>query len=255
MNSGIAAQLYTLRDFLSTPADIAATLRKVKKIGYPAVQLSGLGPIDTKELASMLQGEGLVAAATHVGYGELVNELPRVIDTHNQLDCKNTAIGGLPGEFRNPAGYANFAKVGSGIARQLYAAGITFSYHNHSFEFEKFDGQTGMSIMFEQAAPMFLAEIDTYWVQHGGANPISWIQKMHGRMVIVHLKAMGIADAKQVMAEVGEGNLDWPGILSACRESGVQWYAVEQDTCRRDPFESLTISLRNLQAMGLPTGE
>jgi hypothetical protein len=31
----------------------------------------------------------------------------------------------------------------------------------------------------------------------------------------------------------------------------VQWYAVEQDVCHRDPFESMAISLRNLKAMGL----
>ena len=56
---------------------------------------------------------------------------------------------------------------------------------------------------------------------------------------------------EQIMAEVGEGNLDWPGILAAAKNAGVQWYIVEQDTCQRDPFESLKISLDNLKAMGL----
>jgi sugar phosphate isomerase/epimerase len=53
------------------------------------------------------------------------------------------------------------------------------------------------------------------------------------------------------MMEVGEGNLDWPAILDAAREAGTEWYLVEQDTCQRDPFESLAISFRNLKAMGL----
>jgi len=56
---------------------------------------------------------------------------------------------------------------------------------------------------------------------------------------------------KQWMAEVGEGNLNWPGILAACAAGGVEWYAVEQDICQRDPFESLAISYRNLAKMGL----
>ena len=55
--------------------------------------------------------------------------------------------------------------------------------------------------------------------------------------------------AEQVMAEVGEGNLNWPAILQACREIGVEWYAVEQDVCRRDPFESLKISYENLRTL------
>ena len=49
-SSVIAAQLYTLRDYTKTPADIAQTLKKVKALGYDAVQLSALGPIDPVEL-------------------------------------------------------------------------------------------------------------------------------------------------------------------------------------------------------------
>ncbi len=58
-------------------------------------------------------------------------------------------------------------------------------------------------------------------------------------------------EVQPVMAEIGEGNLDWPGILAACREANVQWYAVEQDICPGDPFESLKISYQNLKQMGV----
>ena len=74
---------------------------------------------------------------------------------------------------------------------------------------------------------------------------------MKQRMPVIHLKDMVIVDREQTMAEVGEGNLNWPAILQACRDAEVEWYAVEQDICRRDPFESLKISYENLKAMGL----
>ena len=57
--------------------------------------------------------------------------------------------------------------------------------------------------------------------------------------------------SEQLFAEVGEGNLEWPQILAACREASIEWYIVEQDTCQGDPFESLGLSLRNLRQMGL----
>ena len=43
------------------------------------------------------------------------------------------------------------------------------------------------------------------------------------------------------------GNLDWDAIVAACRETGVTWYAVEQDDCPGDPFDSLAKSRRFLQ--------
>ncbi|HEY3377866.1 MAG TPA: sugar phosphate isomerase/epimerase [Armatimonadota bacterium] len=248
--SGIAAQLYTLRDFLKTPADIATTMQRVKAIGYDAVQLSGLGPIEPQALATILREEGLTAAATHVSFARLCNDLPALIDEHLLWGCRNVAIGAMPDEYRNAAGYVRFAKEATEIGRKLADAGLTFSYHNHSFEFEKFDGKTGMELLYNNADPEFLlAEIDTYWVQHGGGDPAAWIEKLSGRMVIVHLKDLGIVDNTQVMAEIGVGNMNWARILPACRAAGVTWYAVEQDVCQRDPFESLTISLANLHAM------
>ena len=88
-------------------------------------------------------------------------------------------------------------------------------------------------------------------MQHGGADPAAWVRKVAGRMPVVHLKDMVILEGKQIMAEIGEGNLNWPAILGACKETKVEWYAVEQDVCQRNPFESLKISYDNLKAMGL----
>jgi sugar phosphate isomerase/epimerase len=94
-------------------------------------------------------------------------------------------------------------------------------------------------------------EIDTYWITHGGGDPAAWIAKCRGRIPAVHLKDMLIKlDRTQYMAEVGEGNLNWPAILAACKEAGVEHLLVEQDVCYRDPFESLEISLKNLKDMG-----
>ena len=54
-------------------------------------------------------------------------------------------------------------------------------------------------------------------VQHGGADPIAWIKKLSGRIYHIHLKDMAIVGRQQVMAEV-ERNLNWPGILAACKD-------------------------------------
>ncbi|MHB0936102.1 MAG: sugar phosphate isomerase/epimerase family protein [Armatimonadota bacterium] len=252
MPSQIAAQMYTLREFLKTPADIATSMKRVREIGYEAVQLSGLGMIMPLELKRILDGEGLQAVITHVAFDRLWNDFDVLVDEHKLWNCPNVAIGSMPAEYRTGKdGYVSFAGIASEIAHKLKAHDLTFSYHNHSFEFAKLDGKTGLAWFYETADPLVQAEIDTYWVQHGGGDPADWCARMKHRMPVVHVKDMVILEGQQTMAEVGEGNLNWPRILDACRGAGVQWYAVEQDVCHRDPFESLAISLRNLKAMGL----
>ena len=250
--SQLAAQLYTVRDFTNTPTDIAMTMKKVKQLGYDAVQCSALGAIDARELKRIADDEGLTICATHTDYERMCDEPQAVIDEHNLWDCKHAAIGGLPQEYRNAEGYARFAKEASEVAKRLAEGELIFSYHNHSFELEKFNGRTGLEILYQDSNPKYFnSELDTYWIQHGGGDPAAWIRQLKGRAYIVHLKDMTMDGRTQLFAEVGEGNLNWPAILDACKEAGVEWYIVEQDTCQRDPFESLGISLRNLKEMGL----
>jgi sugar phosphate isomerase/epimerase len=140
------------------------------------------------------------------------------------------------------------------IAEKLAAEGMDFSYHNHNHELIKHDGQTWLAMLYEQAPPeMLKAEIDTYWIQAGGGDPAAWVLKCAGREPLLHLKDFTMAPPReQRFAEIGEGNMNWPAILKAAKEGGVEWYLVEQDRCYdRDPFESLAISYRNLNAMGL----
>lgn len=250
----LAAQLYTIREHTKTADDFARSMEKIRQIGYTAVQVSAIGPIPPTDVKRIVDDNGLTICNTHIAFPRLQNDLEAVIDEHRLWACKHVAVGSMPAEYREggEASFHRFAQEASEIGRRLHDAGLTFSYHNHSFEFVRFGKRTGLDIIYDESDPRYLqAEIDTYWVQHGGGDPVMWIRKMANRMPVVHLKDMVIVDRQQTMAEVGEGNLNWPAILEACRESGVEWYAVEQDVTPGDPFESLAISYRNLVAMGL----
>ncbi len=252
----LAAQLYTVRDFTKTAADLKQTLQKVRQIGYTAVQLSAIGPIPAEQVRDIVTDAGLTVCNTHIAFDRLKNDLPAVIAEHALWHCRHVAVGSLPQSFRTEgaAGFRRFAQEATAIGRSLHEAGLTFSYHNHAFEFEHFPGEAGtaLDLIYTETDPAYVqAEIDVYWVQFGGADPAAWIRRVRNRMPVVHLKDMTMVANQQIMAEVGEGNLNWPAILDACREANVEWYAIEQDHCQRDPFESLAISYRNLTVMGL----
>jgi sugar phosphate isomerase/epimerase len=254
MASQIALQLYTMREFTKTPADIAKTLARVKKIGYDAVQSSALGPIDPAELAKILKNEGLTCCATHIGLDKMRDSTEQVIENHKLWGCEYTAIGGFfPKENLSTDLWNTFAKDFSDVAKKFAGSGVAIGYHNHSHELVKYDGKTALDILIDKCSHDVWFEIDTYWITHGGGDPIQWIKKVTGRIPCVHLKDMGIThDRQQLMREIGEGNLNFPGIIDACRQAGTKWFIIEQDNCNGlDPFDCVERSLKNLKSMGL----
>lgn len=250
----IAAQLYTVREQMQTPQQIADGLHKIKQIGYSAVQVSGLGPIDVHQLKAILDQEELTVCATHISWDRMINDFAKVVEEHRILQCKYVGLGSMPAEYRGGReGYQRFAQEASELGKRFLEHGLQFIYHNHAFEFAKFDGVTGLDILLAESDPeAFHFELDTYWVQAGGGNPVTWIKKVAQRMKVVHFKDMGGGSENQsIMTEVGEGNLEWSAIIEACQDAGVEYAAVEQDICQRDPFESLAISYQNLINYGL----
>ncbi len=250
----LAAQLYTIRDHTKTAEDFAASMKKIKEIGYTAVQVSAIGPIPHDEVWKIVSDLGLTVCNTHIGWDKLQSDIDDVIAQHKLWQCQHVAVGSMPAEYRegDEDGYKRFAAEAAEVGEKLAAADLTFSYHNHNFEFVRFGNRTGLDLIYDETDPRYLqAEIDTYWVQAGGGDPAAWIMKVKDRMPVVHLKDMAVSGREQVMAEVGEGNLNWPAILQACKDANVEWYAVEQDITPGDPFDSLKISYDNLRAMGL----
>ncbi|MFA6665766.1 MAG: sugar phosphate isomerase/epimerase [Armatimonadota bacterium] len=246
----IAAQLYTLRDYLKTPGDIAESLHKVRAMGYEAVQLSGLGPIDEVELVKILDGEGLACSSTHEDSQQMLDHPETIVEKLHKLGCKYTAYPYPSGIKFDTADNLNaFIAALNRAGKVFYDAGITFAYHNHHIEFLKIEGRLALDAIYQDTDPRYLqGEIDTYWVQAGGGDPVEWCKKLSGRLPLLHLKDYGITpDITPAFFEVGRGNLKWKEILETAEKGGTEWFIVEQDVCPGDPFESLKISLDYLK--------
>lgn len=251
----LGVQLYTLREFCKTAGDFAETLKKVRQIGYTAIQISGIGPIDEAEVATIVADNGLTVAGTHMGWSDFVSNTDKVINKHKLWKCNHAAVGMLPAEYYTQAGMKKFIDELASVAPKLATEGIDFSYHNHCVEFVKYDGKVMLEELYEKASPQMLkAELDTYWIQAGGGNPEAFIRKIGPRQPLLHLKDFGMAEGEWQprTVEIGQGNLNWPEILKAAEEVQAEWYLVEQDnTYGRDPFESVKISYDYLKSLGL----
>ncbi len=245
----IAAQLYTCRDLLKTPEDIARTLRRVRAAGFSAVQVSGMGPIAEEELMKILDGEGLVCCATHESGDNILGQTSAVIERLAKLRCRYTAY-----PFPSGVDLSDAASVDALISaldragEALATAGQTLCYHNHHQEFRKLGDRTILERIYTGTQPANLqGEPDTYWVQYGGGDPVAWCERLAGRLPLIHLKDYAINDdCTPVYCEIGAGNLDFRRIVDAAERSGCKWFIIEQDTCPGDPVDSLAQSFRYL---------
>lgn len=256
----IGAQLYSIRAFTQTESDFAASMEKVAKIGYRGIQLSGAGDFDAKTIRKICDDNGLQIVATHTNPQKVLTQTEKVIEEHQTMGAEYVGVGSMPGEYRGESpdpsrgleGVRRFIADFQRTARVIKEAGLRFTYHNHAFEFEKYEGKLILEHLTDGFAVEELAcVLDVYWVQAGGGDPALWLGKLHGRLDIIHFKDMTIVGGEQRFAEVLEGNLNWPAIFDACAKAKVKWAFVEQDDCYgRDPFDCLRTSYDNLRKLG-----
>jgi sugar phosphate isomerase/epimerase len=261
MKSKLAAQMYTVRYFTITAPELATTLEKIARIGYTGVQMSAVGAMngETPEVSAaqgrkMLDDNGLKCIATHRGWENFVRDIDREIEFHHTIGCDYAAIGGIPGPYNGQGaeGYVQWVRDALPIVAKLKDAGIRFGYHNHAYEFERVGPERSplYDIIVQEGGADMMLELDVYWAEHAGFNPVRLIERLHGKLPVVHVKDKEVVGHDPVMAPVGEGNLDWSTIIPALEAAGVEWYAVEQDECRRDPFDCLKSSYDFLGGFG-----
>jgi sugar phosphate isomerase/epimerase len=246
----IAVQLYTLRSLLKDAATVAGVLGRIREIGYQSVEVAGLGDGVAGRFGEELRRSGLKACAAHASLDRLHAQIDAVARECMAWGCEYVVVPSLPELYRSHQGFRRFAAEAADLAARLAGHGIQLAYHNHAYELQRFDGATGLDTLLASTDAQALAiELDTYWLQFGGANPATWIRRCAGRAPLVHLKDMAIVNGDPVDAPIGEGNLDWTGILSACRAAGTRWLVVEQDAPRGDPLEAVATSYRNLETL------
>lgn len=244
----LGVQLYTIRDYMQDEDSIRSSFIKLKELGYDVGQTAGFF-VGAEKFAQIAKETGLKICGTHCNFNELIADPDKAMREHELLGTTNIGIGGMPGEARGSVeALTDFIDKANKFAAYVAKSGFKFTYHNHSFEFSKLGGKRMMDYLVEGFDPDNVSFVlDTYWVQHGGGDVRAWMEKLAGRIDILHLKDMGMAQS-QFITEIGQGNINFDGIIETAEKIGVKYYVVEQDTCPGDPFDSLKISRDYIKA-------
>lgn len=248
----LGAQLYTLRNFIQCEKDIDISLQKVAEIGYKTVQVSAIGPIKPERLRELCDKHGLEIVLTHTAPERILNDTENVIREHDILGCKYIGIGAMPEKYRDSIWISQFKKDFGEAAKKIAASGKLLMYHNHNFEFQKFNGKRIIETLMEDFAPDELGfTLDTFWVQAAGADIMDWLDILGDRIPCVHYKDMDVEGFQHIMAPCMEGNINFAKITDKLLEIGkTEHVLVEQDICKGSPFDCLETSYKNLMGLG-----
>ena len=265
-NRPLGVQLYTVRMLM--PKDPRGTLAAIAGMGYTFVepgrgQLAQLEPHLTElKLSTPSVGLELPFVTGRPPGASAPTNAPQSLDEaiaplpEKGVRFAVIAYVGKP-ERDAPGFYERFADQMNKAGETCRKHGVQLCYHHHSFEFDPAGGKRPFDTLVERFDPKLVHfEIDTFWLKIAGQDPAAMLGRLKGRVSLVHLKDIARGTAveynegkvpREAFKEVGNGELEWTGILKACERAGVRHYIVEQDWWPGDPLESLKQSIAFLR--------
>lgn len=258
---GVGLQLYSIRDAMAVNA--IDSLQKISELGYKYLELAdyanekfyGFAPKEFKKIVNDMGMEILSSHTQVEATGITIENAAKIVDDHAELGVKYCIQPWINEVDRNIESYKRMIEDWNKIGQKMKDADIQFGYHNHNFEFANLDGIVPYYDLFmpEMDADLITMEIDLFWVNKAGQDPIEMFNKYPGRFQLFHYKDMLTNKApffdviKDDICSVGAGVIDFKRILASKKVAGMKFGFVEDDNQGNGkPFEALEISINNL---------
>lgn len=247
----LAIQLYTVRDAVSE--NLEKALEKLANLGFTELEIYGYNGTffgkTRNEFQIILKNVGLKVISSHHTTGILHNEQGTLLNNWEKsvedlyfIGSKFMVCSYLFPEERTIENYKKLPELLNKSGEITKKSGIQFAYHNHDFEFEKFDETKNIyDFILENSSPdLVKMELDLYWISKAGLDPLIYFEKYPKRFPLWHVKDMK-AGTKD-FSEIGNGTIDFKRIFEAKEKAGLEHWFLEQDSSDKDIFESIKIS-------------
>jgi sugar phosphate isomerase/epimerase len=256
----LGLQLYTLRESFKT--NVPATLDKIKAMGFVEIEGGGDYGLGVEKFKALLRERGLKLVSAGFGYDAMKKDIAAAVRRAQELGVKFVMCAWIPhaesgfteADVHRTA--ADFNTWGTAFK----AAGITFTYHPHGYEFRPLkegDNRTHFDLLVAETKPEFVSfEMDVFWVTHPGQDPAELLAKYPNRWAMMHLKDLrrgaptGIHTGRAPQSDdvpLGTGQVTWPAVLKQAAAVGVKHYFIEDESAA--PLEALPLSVKYLQGV------
>ena len=239
----IGIQLYTLRKPFA--ADPLGTLSRIRETGYDSVEFAAPLGSDFAGYAAHMRSIGLDCPSAHVGLTDMAETPDAVLAMAKALGCRFLV---MPYVLPDQRDWASVIATLGAFAKRARAEGLQVAYHHHDFEFEATGGVRPFDRLVAETDPDLIDfELDVYWLRKGGEDPKAVIDRLAGRVKLVHLKDY-LSDGG--MTDVGAGTLDFAALIRAAEAAGAEHYFVEHDFPPKPYWPSVEASLAHLRTLG-----
>jgi sugar phosphate isomerase/epimerase len=235
----IALQMYSLREQMKS--DIPGTHAIIPKMGINYIEGGGTYGMSKEAYQQLLKDNKLSVVAVGADYKQLQENPQSIIDNAKAYGAKYATCFWIPhtsGKFsikETEEAIELFNQAG----KKLKDAGITLCYHPHGYEFTPHKDGVLFDVMLENAQN-FAFNMDVFWVQMGGGDPLAIMQRYPNKFPLLHLKdrAKGTPGSTDGRGDVesnvvlGTGDIDIRGLIKQAQKSKTKYIIIEDESSR-----------------------
>jgi sugar phosphate isomerase/epimerase len=254
----IGIQLYMVREDMAK--DPAGTLARLGRMGYTQIEsYNGDKGIfwgyTNKEFSRIAGDNGLKLVSSH--YEGETKGYESTAELAAEIGMKYL-IYPWKGPQPSIGDFKKIAEEFNGYGLICQKNGLRFGYHPHDYPYKKVDGELPIDVLLKNTDPTLVDfEMDFYYTVTEGKDPEYYIKKWQPRFRLCHmrdvLKQRLPADSKEESAtDLGQGIMDYPHLLSAALDNGMEYFFVEQSRLYQETaLESAAFNARYLKSLRL----
>ena len=239
MSQEIGLQLYSLRNQI--PKDVPGSLALIKGWGIKEIEGGGTYGMTIDEFNALAKKNNLKMVSIGADFNELAKDPAAVAAKAKQFGATYVMCAWIPhkGTDFTLADTENAMAVFENAGKVLAAAGLSFCYHPHGYEFRKHEDGTLFDLMVKKLDPAYVNfEMDVFWVKHPGQDPVALLKKYPNRFPLMHLKdrrpgtegnQFGTAD-DETNVVLGAGDVGIAAIMKEARKLGVKHFFIEDES-------------------------
>lgn len=241
----IGLQLYSVREALDE--DFEGTTNRIAEIGYRSVETYGFSNMTAQAAKTLFDSLDIKVSSAHLKLplGDIQNE---ILETMDALGSKYLICPWLDPDpyFVSVDGIKQACEMLNEANQVAQNAGLVLGYHNHWFEYGIVEGKPAYQYMAEYLDDNIFFELDTYWIQVAGIDPVEVIKEFGSRVPFLHIKDGPATNREAAMQALGTGAMNIPAMLEA---SQADWHIVELDRCDTDMLEAVEKSYQYMSGL------